>query len=205
MVVKVCGMREAENIRAIEKTGADLMGFICWPKSKRFVDTTPQYLPQCERVGVFVDASLKEIQHYVEMLGLNRIQLHGHETPEFCEDVKAATNLPVMKAISIASDEDIQLTKAYDGVVDAFVFDTKCSGMGGSGRQFDWQLLEGYHDATPFLLSGGIGPDDAERLKRWNHPQCIGYDINSRFETSPAIKDYKVVNQFITKIKEHTI
>ena len=82
-----------------------------------------------------------------------------------------------------------------------FLFDTKCKTVGGSGEQFDWQVLEQYDGETPFLLSGGIGPDDAERVKSFHHPQCIGIDLNSKFEIEPALKDVEKLKEFLGKIK----
>ena len=195
-MIKVCGMREAENIREAEALGIDLMGFIFWPKSSRYVSERPAYLPKkCKRVGVFVDASLEDIRQHVTDYQLDIIQLHGQESPAFA---KALKPLPVIKAFNIATAEDFRQTVAYEGIVDYFLFDSKGK-AGGNGKKFDWSVLEAYHGETPFLLSGGIGPDDAESVISFHQPKCIGIDLNSRFEIEPALKDIPKLRQFVNQ------
>ncbi len=204
MIVKVCGMRQPQNIKAVEETGPDWMGFICWEGSKRNVATTPSYLPiRCHRVGVFVNPSIDFIIQRASELRLNYIQLHGNETPNFCIQVHQATSLPIIKAISINTEFDIAQSMPYCDTeeIEYLLFDTKCTSVGGSGEQFDWDVLQAYDRQKPFLLSGGIGPDDAKRVKEFNHPRCIGIDINSRFETAPAMKDVEAIQQFIHEIR----
>lgn len=203
MIVKICGMRDPENIRAVEQLKPTWMGFICWPGSKRFVEQPPAYLPQCERVGVFVDAEPAYIYNRTRALGLHRIQLHGNETPEQCRTLSLATQLPIIKAISVSSEEDIRRASAYEGVVDHLLFDTKTPLVGGSGRQFDWSVLDAYHGTTGFLLSGGIGPEDAQRLAHFHHPAFVGIDLNSRFEDAPAIKNVARLSAFLHTLKSH--
>ena len=191
-------MREADNIRKVEALGIDLMGFIFWPKSKRYVAEPPQYLPtQVKKVGVFVDATLEDVRQHIQDYQLNIIQLHGHETPAFAQALKPAV---IIKAFNIATAEDLAQTKPYEGIVDYFLFDTKAQLPGGSGEQFDWSVLSHYEGTTPFLLSGGIGPDDAERIKAFHHPRCIGIDLNSRFEMAPGLKDVNQLREFILKL-----
>ena len=191
-------MREADNIREVEALGIDLMGFIFWPKSKRYVVEPPQYLPtQVKKVGVFVDAILEDVRQHIQDYQLDIIQLHGHETPAFAQALKPAV---IIKAFNIATAEDLMQTKPYEGIVDYFLFDTKAQLPGGSGEQFDWSVLSHYEGTTPFLLSGGIGPDDAERIKAFHHPRCIGFDLNSRFEIAPALKDVNQLREFILKL-----
>jgi len=198
MIIKICGMRETENIREAEALGIDLMGFIFWPKSSRYVSERPAYLPTgCKRVGVFVDASLDEIRQHADDYQLDLIQLHGHESPAF---VEALRPLRIIKAINIASAEDLIQTEAYEGIVDHFLFDTKGKVAGGNGVKFNWSILASYHGATPFLLSGGIGPDDVEAVNSFRHPQCLGIDLNSRFEVEPALKDIHKLRQFINQL-----
>ena len=199
MVYKVCGMRNAENIRAVSALGIDLMGFIFWPKSSRYVSEPPSYLPtDCKRVGVFVDASLEDIRQHIHDYQLDIVQLHGHESPEFAKALKPAI---IIKAFNIATAEDLAQTIPYEGIVDYFLFDTKAQLPGGSGEQFDWSVLSQYEGTTPFLLSGGIGPDDAERIKAFHHERCIGIDLNSRFELAPALKDVHQLKEFLKKVK----
>jgi len=210
--VKVCGMREAENIREVEALGIDMMGFIFWPKSKRYVNTKPTYLPQkAKRVGVFVDEDAETIRQIADDYALDIIQLHGSESPEFIQEMSkhisprpcrgGARGGVFIKAFNIATAEDLEQTKAYEGLVDYFLFDTKATLPGGSGQQFDWSVLEAYKGETHFLLSGGIGPDDAERIRGFHHPQCLGIDLNSRFELSLALKDVDKIKEFIEKVK----
>lgn len=247
MIVKVCGMRDADNIRAVSQLGVDMIGFIFYPKSPRYVQMLssqagiiPDYSeerfkalrPQSEkpktseeevastdapaviqpkqpaRVGVFVDDMPQNIVTRVYNYNLDYIQLHGNEPRETIENLRATLDpdikpgIKIIKAISVSTADDIQKYKEYVGAVDLFLFDTKCKTVGGSGEQFDWQVLEHYDGDTPFLLSGGIGPDDAERVKSFHHPQCIGIDLNSKFEIAPALKDVEKLQEFLEKIKE---
>lgn len=204
MIIKVCGMREPDNIRAVEAVHPDWMGFIFWPGSQRCVATLPAYLPQppVKRVGVFVQPSLEEVVQRVGEWNLDLVQLHGGESAEFCRELKASTCKPLIKAFSIATSADLLPTADFADVADYFLFDTRTPLVGGSGRQFDWSILDAYDGSTHFLLSGGIGPDDASRLAAFHHPRCIGFDLNSRFETAPALKDVEALklffHQFVT-------
>lgn len=199
MIVKVCGMRDAENIRQLEALGIDWMGMIFWPKSKRYVSTPPVYLPQhVRKVGVFVDASLDNIRQHIEDYQLDIVQLHGQESPE---TLKALKPLTLIKAFNIATPEDLQKTVAYEGLADYFLFDTKGKSVGGNGEKFDWSVLDSYQGETPFLLSGGIGPEDAQDVESFRHPKCIGIDLNSRFETEPGLKDITKLKQFLEAIR----
>lgn len=197
-MIKVCGMREPDNIRAVETLGIDLMGFIFWPKSSRYVSERPAYLPtHCKRVGVFVDEDLETVRRIADEYALDYIQLHGHESREYCAQLNG---LKLIKAISMSGHDDIATYKTYEGLVDYFLFDTKCPSVGGSGQQFDWSVLSAYDGSTPFLLSGGIGPDDAERVKAFHHSKCIGIDLNSRFELSPGLKEVAALRKFLNEI-----
>ena len=218
-------MRDAKNIREVERLGIDMMGFICWEHSPRFVSEVPAYLPKCPRVGVFVNPTIDEIQKRTEAFGFSFIQLHGSESPEFCQEVREKTGCKVIKAISLPQplqrrggrnqdcdighlsiDKELQrlFSPSLEGWGEALLlFDTKCKTIGGSGQQFNWDILSDYRGSLPFLLSGGIGPDDAERLKQFHHSKCIGFDINSRFELEPGIKDTDKIKTFISTIKQH--
>ena len=197
MIVKVCGMRDTENIREAEALGINLMGFIFWPKSSRFVSERPAYLPnRVKRVGVFVNEDIETVKSLSDEYNLDYIQLHGHESPEYVAQMER----PVIKAISVNDRDDIATYKAYEDVVEYFLFDTKCLSVGGCGKQFDWSILSAYDGKKPFLLSGGIGPDDAEKVKNIRHPKCIGIDLNSRFEITPGIKDINKLKQFLEQL-----
>ena len=204
-LIKVCGMRHADNIRQVEALGPDWMGLIFWPRSSRYVDRRPDYLPtRARRVGVFVDQPADEIVRIARDYRLDAIQLHGHETPADLNRLRAdlGTAPALIKAFSISTAADLERTADYDGAADYLLFDTKTPLAGGSGRQFDWRVLDAYHGTTPFLLSGGIGPDDTGRLAAFHHPRCIGIDLNSRFELEPGLKDIGKLKTFIKKIRE---
>ena len=193
-------MRDSENIRAIEQTKADLMGFIFHPKSPRFVASLPEYMPKKQkRVGVFVNASLEQILAKAQKFSLEYIQLHGDEPPAFCSELKNR-GLKVIRAQRIANTDDIIRAESYN-MADLMIFDTKTELYGGSGKKFNWQLLENYKVCVPFLLSGGIRSDTFEEIKAFFHPQFAGIDLNSGFEISPALKDVGKLNNFIEKIK----
>ena len=200
-------MREAENIRQVEALAPDWMGFIFWEKSKRNVSKIPSYLPTaCKRVGVFVDESPDTIRRIASTYALDLIQLHGQEPLEVLRCLRSvycgSTAVPrLIKAFNIATAEDLETTKPYEGLADYFLFDTKGKMVGGNGEQFDWAVLQHYHGSTPFLLSGGIGPGDADRVKSFHHPQCIGIDLNSRFEIAPGLKDTDKLSKFIKQIR----
>ena len=208
MIIKVCGMREPENIRAVEATGTDWMGFIFFQKSPRFVENVPDYLPQqSKRVGVFVNASIDEIVEKIKPFQLQLIQLHGRETPAFCRELRhrIPADMKIIKMIPIATRNDIQMADSYTNDVDYFLFESKIptngGTYGGSGQQFDWSILQRYQGNVPFLLTGGIGEEDAEQIANFHHPQFIGIDLNSRFETAPALKDTKKIRAFVDKIR----
>lgn len=199
MIRKVCGMREAENIREVEALGIDWMGFIFWAHSARNVSLKPDYLPsRCKRVGVFVNAPMPFIREKARDFGLDILQLHGGEDEDFIRQLRSElSSLTLVKALNVACGEDLEQSKRYEGLCDYFLFDTKAEKVGGNGKSFDWDILQHYDGATPFLLSGGIGPDDKERLKAFQHPKMAGYDLNSRFELSPAVKDIQLLKSFL--------
>lgn len=212
-------MRDADNIRDISALGVDMIGLIFYPPSPRYVQQfssgagiIPDYAPDMGktplRVGVFVDDMPQNIVTRVYNYKLDYIQLHGNEPRETLENLRATIDpdikpkIKIIKAISVSSAKDIKKYKEYVGAADLFLFDTKCKTVGGSGEQFDWQVLQAYDGDVPFLLSGGIGPDDAERIKNFHHPKCIGIDLNSKFEIEPALKDVEKLKQFLVKVKK---
>ncbi len=194
-------MREAQNIRDVEALGIDWMGFIFWEKTKRNVAHKPDYLPEkCKRVGVFVDADIDFIEQKQQDFGLNIIQLHGKESPEFCKMVKKRLGTTVMKAFSFKTAEDVAKTDEYEGACDYFLFDTPTPNAGGSGKTFDWSLLDSYKGSTPFILSGGIGIGSVEALKAFSHDKWAGIDVNSKFEVAPALKDAELLRSFFESL-----
>ncbi len=192
-------MRETDNIRDVETLDIDMMGFIFWPKSSRYVSQRPDYLPKhVKRVGVFVDEDPEQVKRLAADYGLDYIQLHGHESPEY---IFQLGDLHVIKAFNISTAEDLLQTQPYEGLVDYFLFDAKGKSVGGNGEKFNWDVLSAYQGSTPFLLSGGIGPNDATNVKAFHHPKCIGIDLNSCFELSPGLKDINKLNEFLKQVK----
>ena len=157
-------------------------------------------------VGVFVDEMPQNIIARIYNYNLDYVQLHGNESVIMIDNLRRTVDpdikpgLKIIKAISIEKNEDIDKYKEYEGHVDLFLFDTKCTTVGGSGEQFDWSVLSRYAGTTPFLLSGGIDPDDAERILAFHHPKCVGIDLNSRFETAPAVKDVNALKKIISSL-----
>lgn len=210
MIVKVCGMRQPDNIDAVAATGIDMMGFIFYRKSPRFVDqldgSTINALKNkgIEPVALFVDEDIDVVVATLQRYGFTTVQLHGSEGVDYCDRLRAH-GYKVLKAISISDEGDVARAALYDGHADLLVVDTKCNGKGGSGMKFDWRLLENATFATPFLLSGGIAATDAEAvaaLYRSSAPRMAGVDINSRFETAPALKSPAIISQFLSQLSQ---
>jgi phosphoribosylanthranilate isomerase len=203
--LKICGMRDMDNISEVAALKPDFMGFIFFTKSPRFVNALAYNVVQLvqkqgiELVAVFVNASVESVLQLSNLYGFTHVQLHGGETPETCA-VLRSKGLKVFKAFPIAVLEDIEATRAYEGCCDYFLFDTKTPKHGGSGCQFDWGILQNYTGNTPFFLSGGIGPKDASQVLAFQHPQLQGIDLNSRFEISPAHKDAALLQAFINQL-----
>ena len=201
MIVKVCGMRQPENIRAVEQAGADWIGLICYDRSPRFVSSVPSYLPKhSKRIGVFVNEDYAGITHRAHELSLDYLQLHGKETPELCKKLHEE-GFRLIKAFALRKASDLECTYAYAPYCDYFLFDTPCHGYGGSGQSFDWSILGNYKGNTPFLLSGGINPGSAAAIRKFRHPLFAGIDLNSGFETAPAQKDAKQLASFIEQFR----
>ncbi len=204
--VKICGMKHSENIQLIAALQPDLMGFIFYPKSPRYAEPldmeTLQSLPAwIKKIGVFVNEDLERILTLVFKYKLDGVQLHGTENAEMCRKLKDA-GLIVIKAFSIAEAYNFKVTKAYEGACDYFLFDTKTDAYGGSGVKFNWSMLDEYTGETPFLLSGGIAADDAEAILKIEHPQFAGIDLNSKFETSPGLKNEELLNVFLKQLRD---
>ena len=205
--LKICGMREPENMSRIGALQPDYLGLIFFEGSPRNVSGEIFQVDQkVKRTGVFVNASEEEILKKVQKYKLGAIQLHGEESPEFCKDLKKklSEETELIKVFSIKEEFDFSKLKPYEGVVDYFLFDTKGKNKGGNGIMFNWTVLENYPSTTPFFLSGGIGPDDAEAIKELYHTfqkrqkeqLFYGIDVNSKFETAPAVKDAESLKIF---------
>ena len=207
LLIKICGLRHISNIRELAKLEPDFMGFIFHGPSPRhalpWLNPGEMYdIPDTIiKTGVFVDKEINYIKKITGTYTLNAIQLHGHEKPEICKKLKDE-GITVLKAFGVDRSFNFEETREYTGSCDYFIFDTKTPKHGGSGHKFNWDSLNEYHFETPFLLSGGISPDDAEAVKKLQHPSFSGIDLNSRFEISPGIKDTLLIRNFLMKIKE---
>jgi phosphoribosylanthranilate isomerase len=184
----------------------DFLGFIFYPKSARFIgadfsaeqlNAIPENIP---KVGVFVNELPEKVIEICRKLNLQVAQLHGNESPEYCRQIKAS-GLTVFKAFSVDDSFDFGQLSGYADVCDYFLFDTKGHLPGGTGQKFNWALLKNYNGSVPFFMSGGIGPDDLEAIRNFEHPRWRGLDVNSGFELLPALKDVKKVQQFILEIR----
>ena len=207
MKIKVCGMKDPQNIKQIAYLNPDMMGFIFYEKSDRYVDDHSlkeviQELPSSIfRVAVFVDEDSEKVLQICKDFGFSHAQLHGNETPEYCAQIQAG-GISVIKVFHMDETFDFVCTKPYENCSDLFLFDTKTKGYGGSGKHFDWALLNSYTSEIPFLLSGGISNDDLSNIKALQIPQLIGIDVNSRVEISAGNKDVNMVKELILKTRE---
>lgn len=210
MMIKVCGMRDADNIREVDALGVTFIGHIFYPKSPRFVSQMPEYLPEkALRAGVFVNAAPEEVLAYVQDYHLDAIQLHGDETLAYTntlhkllEPITAQRDIFMVKAIPVKSRSEVLKASLWDGSVDGILFETPGNLYGGHGVSFDWSLLQSYRGQTPFFISGGIGPASLDSLLQFRHPAWLGIDLNSRFETAPGVKDVEALRKFIAAFRE---
>ena len=207
--LKVCGMKH--NTAEVAGLQPDYLGFIFFEGSPRNFDGVIPKLPDgIKKVGVFVDAPLLEIQRIVENHSLDVVQLHGEETPEFCEQLQQSSNtknsslraVEVWKVFSIKDSFDFSVLTNYERFVDKYLFDTKGKEKGGNGYVFDWNVLKKYPSNKPFVLSGGIGLEEIEALKEILKTELpiAAIDVNSRFETKPGMKDVMKLKRFIEKL-----
>ena len=202
MLIKICGLKYPENIQAVSALKPDFMGFIFYPKSPRYaepldVKTLEALPPTIKKIGVFVNEDIENILTIAYKYKLDGLQLHGTELVDMCRKLKKL-GYQVIKAFPIAEAYNFKVTKAYEGVCDYFLFDTKTDAYGGSGVKFNWQILKGYKGETPFLLSGGIAVDDAEAIRKIEHPLFAGIDLNSKFELKPGLKNISLLKEFIS-------
>ena len=206
--VKVCGMREPANVAELASIMPDWIGFIFYAPSSRYAGPTlsPQVIgsipPTIRRTGVFVNAAVGEILDICRASGLDAVQLHGNELPEIARQLKEE-GLVVIRTIHLASEKDLEQADAFAPFADYFLFDHPGPAYGGSGKKFDWSLLNGYQSPVPFFLSGGIGPEDAATLPGLSFKNLAGVDINSRFELSFGLKDIGKIKTFMETIKQH--
>jgi len=192
-------MRDISNIRTLIPLQMDWMGLIFYPKSKRHVGAEDPLVYQSlnvTKVGVFVNSPKEEVLEKVKSFGLEYVQLHGDESFFYCQEIQDA-GVKVIKAFSVDNNFNFKNLISYSFSCDYFLFDTKGKERGGNGEKFDWNILSRYEGDTPFILSGGIGPDAIEDLKKFKHPKWAGVDLNSKFEIEPALKDIDSIGKFI--------
>jgi phosphoribosylanthranilate isomerase len=209
MRVKVCGITQEEQLTKLQGIGATFGGLIFYPKSQRYVlrhMTTSQIKKEnnINKVGVFVNAAVEDVLQMVDECRLHMVQLHGDETPKYCE--KIADYISVVKAFRIAEADNIGWRiKDYMDMCDMFLFDTEGAGYGGTGKKFNWEKLKDVNVGKPYFLSGGIEPADVDKLKLFaQQPEAkalFAIDINSKFETSPGVKDMELVKKFIQSLQ----
>ncbi|MFK8161171.1 MAG: phosphoribosylanthranilate isomerase [Lewinella sp.] len=217
MKLKVCGLRDPENIVEVLDLGVDYVGFIFYNRSKRFVGKTSlsKWLHEnadrfegTNKVGVFVNAEVDYILNMVHDYQLDFVQLHGNESPGYCRELKLLWSVSTLrkatliKAFSIDTEFNFEATYPYADSCPLFIFDTGGqTDHGGTGVKWDWSKLSEYQGLTPFLLSGGIGPEDAEVISKIDHPQFAGVDLNSRFEVTPGVKDVLSLKRFLVEVQ----
>jgi phosphoribosylanthranilate isomerase len=205
--IKVCGMKYPANIQEVTKLSIDYMGFIFYPKSPRYIsqetfqawDLIPSSI---QKVGVFVNENIENILTNIHKFKLDIVQLHGIENRKLCLKIRKEANVKVIKAFSIANKDNFKVTQKYEDAADLFLFDTKTDLYGGSGQKFNWQILNEYKGEKEFFLSGGIGIDDAEEIRKLNLPKLFGVDLNSRFELEYGLKNTTALQQFITTLQQ---
>lgn len=209
MIVKVCGMYEEENVlQLIQQVSPDLMGMIFYEKSPRFVEQNNidvsffKSLP-IGKVGVFVNASLAYVLQKVEAYGLAYVQLHGDEDLEYTRRLRSASSVKIIKVVRVGDEVDWHALRELEAVVDLFLFDTQTEKFGGSGKQFDWSILERYPFQKDFLLSGGVNSGSLGTIQALaiKQPRLIGVDINSKFENESGKKDINKVKAFVEQCR----
>ncbi|MEX2513676.1 MAG: phosphoribosylanthranilate isomerase [Cyclobacteriaceae bacterium] len=209
MIIKVCGMADPDNIRGLLDLGIiDWVGMIFYPPSKRYLPSfgfpPEDYLSiNIPKVGVFVNAELKNIAEKVKLYGLQKVQLHGDESVDFVKEVKDQLGVEVIKVFRVGAHWDWKVLLPYENWVDRFLFDTDGPTYGGTGSRFNWEILKDYKLNKPFLLSGGIDKDSIAALMECYRktPAMEGIDINSKFEFQPGKKNLEMINQFASQIK----
>jgi phosphoribosylanthranilate isomerase len=210
MNIKVCGITQFKQLQQLEALNIDYAGLIFYKDSPRYMGDkiTGRQVKDADfdikKVGVFVNPGYSELLDAIDEYGLDIVQLHGNETPEMCEELSA--EVEVIKAFRIAGEKSInidEMVMPYDAACDFYLFDTAGlkESFGGTGQQFDWSILKKAKIEKPFFLSGGIGPDDAQKVKGFKHPDFFAVDVNSKFELSPGLKDMAAILKFLQGFK----
>jgi len=198
-------MTQAANIAAVAELQPDYIGFIFYPKSPRLIgEVTAELIkyvpPTLKATGVFVNEELEVVKAYIFKYNLKAVQLHGNESESYCKEIKS-TGVEVIKAFGVDENFDFSLLEAYLNVVEYFLFDTQTPAHGGSGKVFDWKLLEKYSFDKPYFLSGGIDLSHATTLKEINDPRLYAIDVNSKFELEPGLKNVEKLKEFFAAMQ----
>ncbi|BAU54189.1 phosphoribosylanthranilate isomerase [Mucilaginibacter gotjawali] len=208
MKIKVCGLKVPGNIKAVAALNPDYAGFIFYGPSPRFIngltlDALSQVPSYINKTAVFVNESKEKVSELIDQYHFDAIQLHGDETPDFAGYFKG--KVTVLKAFGVNEDFDFSRLDEFKNSVDFFLFDTKTPMHGGSGKTFNWNILDGYKLEIPFFLSGGLSLENIEEVKNICHPQFYGVDLNSKFEIEPGIKDISKLAKAFDIIKQKPI
>jgi phosphoribosylanthranilate isomerase len=206
--VKICGLKTEEAVDRAIALGATHIGFIFFQKSPRHIEPVDagrladRVRGRARIVSVSVDADNDELDEIIDLIRPDMLQLHGKESPDRVLTVKAITGLPVMKALSIQTADDLRKIEAYDGIANRYLFDAKppknSELPGGNGVSFDWTLLSGLDSSVDYMLSGGLNKDNIAEALRIAHPP--GIDASSGLESSPGVKDLKMIDEFFAAV-----
>ncbi len=203
--IKICGLKHPDNIRDVIALRPDYIGFICFPGSKRFVneldETWVARLQGAKKTGVFVDAAIHEVKTAIQRYGFQAVQLHGSETPAYCTELTGC-GVEIIKAFGIDERFDWTTVWRYETAVDYYLFDTQSAQHGGTGKRFEWKLLEGYTGDKPFFLSGGISSENVMEALQIDDSRLFALDLNSQFETAPGIKDIALLRNTLQIIND---
>lgn len=204
--VKICGLNEPKSVRAAIEAGAGFIGFVFYPPSPRYISVElaadlARLIPSNVKiVGLFVDADDETIKRHLASVPLDYLQLHGSESPSRMAEIAAFSNLPLIKAFRIRGEEDFACIDDYNDVADMFLFDAKPPKSvtrlpGGTGHSFDWSLLEGKKFAKPWMLSGGLNPENIAEAVKETGAKLV--DTSSGVEDRPGLKNLKLIEDFI--------
>ncbi len=199
-------MKYKDNIKDVANLKPDYLGFIFYPKSKRFIglDFDKSHLQEIdksiEKVAVFVNAHHHEIVEFSRLYDIQTLQLHGDESADFCKALKDE-GFNIIKAFGVDAKFNFNSLNNYADAVDYFLFDTKTLDYGGSGKVFDWEVLNNYTLAKPFFLSGGLSLSNLKEIENLKHPQLYVVDLNSKFEVEPGLKNKEMLNEAFTIIR----
>ena len=198
---KVCGMRDPDNIQEVLKRKPTWLGFIFYPPSPRYVKTSLDCLPdkwmwpsETLRVGVFVSPTFAEVRQEVLAFQLHGVQWHGLPPSSEITDWLKEKNIFLIQVVSIGENFNLDELKKYEGIADYFLFDTQSPGHGGSGKTFDHSFLPNYSLSIPFLIAGGLNLPHIKQLPDLSQVPFWGVDVNSRFETSPGLKNIELIS-----------